>query len=93
MLGIIGFFAILAVVGHIDALFETKSRRRMTADVTRPSKHHLPHVDITSARWDDKANVWLATSDDVPGLVVEADTWPAMIDERRAPSFGFPARR
>ena len=25
--------------------------------------------------------VWLSTSEDVPGLVVEADTWPAMINE------------
>jgi len=25
--------------------------------------------------------VWLATSEDVPGLVVEAGTWPAMINE------------
>jgi hypothetical protein len=38
--------------------------------------------DITvKARWDDEASVWLATSDDVPGLVVEADTWPSMINE------------
>ncbi len=38
--------------------------------------------DITiQARWDDEASVWLATSEDVPGLVVEADTWPAMINE------------
>ena len=38
--------------------------------------------DITiQARWDIEANVWLATSDDVPGLVVEAETWPAMINE------------
>jgi hypothetical protein len=35
------------------------------------------------ARWDDEASVWLATSSDVPGLVVEADTWPAMIEEVR----------
>ena len=35
------------------------------------------------ARWDDEAGVWLATSPDVPGLVVEADTWPSMIDEVR----------
>jgi hypothetical protein len=27
--------------------------------------------------------VWLATSADVPGLVVEADTWPALIEEVR----------
>jgi hypothetical protein len=38
--------------------------------------------DITvQARWDSEASVWLATSDDVPGLVVEADTWPGMINE------------
>ena len=36
-----------------------------------------------SARWDDEAAVWLATSDDVPGLVVEAENWPSMIDEVR----------
>jgi hypothetical protein len=35
------------------------------------------------ARWDDEAGVWLATSPDVPGLVVEADTWPSMIGEVR----------
>jgi hypothetical protein len=35
------------------------------------------------ARWDAEAGVWLATSTDVPGLVVEAETWPAMIDEVR----------
>ena len=38
--------------------------------------------DITiQARWDGEANVWLATSEDVPGPVVEADSWPAMISE------------
>jgi hypothetical protein len=36
-----------------------------------------------NARWDAEANVWIATSDDVAGLVVEADTWPAMIEEVR----------
>jgi hypothetical protein len=35
------------------------------------------------ARWDDDARVWIATSDDVHGLVVEADTWAAMIEEVR----------
>ena len=35
------------------------------------------------ARWDGEANVWIATSIDVPGLVVEADTWPGMIEEVR----------
>jgi len=37
-----------------------------------------------NARWDRKANVWLATSDDVPGLIIEAETWPSMIQETRA---------
>jgi hypothetical protein len=40
------------------------------------------NIDI-QARWDGEANVWIATSSDVPGLVVEADTWPAMIEEVR----------
>jgi hypothetical protein len=35
------------------------------------------------ARWDGEASVWIATSNDVPGLVVEADTWPLMIGEVR----------
>jgi Domain of unknown function (DUF1902) len=35
------------------------------------------------ARWDVEAQVWLATSADVPGLVVEAESWPGMIEEVR----------
>jgi hypothetical protein len=35
------------------------------------------------ARWDDEAGVWLATSEDVAGLVVEAETWANMIEEVR----------
>jgi hypothetical protein len=36
-----------------------------------------------NARWDGEASVWIATSEDVPGLVVEADSWTSMIDEVR----------
>ncbi|MGJ0506748.1 MAG: DUF1902 domain-containing protein [Methylocystis sp.] len=36
------------------------------------------------AQWDDAAHVWIATSNDAPGLVVEAESWQAMIDEVRA---------
>jgi hypothetical protein len=40
--------------------------------------------DITiQARWDSEASVWIATSTDVMGLVVEAETWPAMTEEVR----------
>jgi hypothetical protein len=45
---------------------------------------HVMSRSITiNARWDPEANVWIATSNDVAGLVVEADTWPAMIEEVR----------
>jgi hypothetical protein len=40
------------------------------------------NIDI-QARWDGEASVWIATSANVPGLVVEADTWPRMIEEVR----------
>jgi hypothetical protein len=33
------------------------------------------------ARWDGEAGVWTATGRDVHGLVVEADTWPDLIEE------------
>lgn len=33
------------------------------------------------ASWDDEAKVWVATSADVPGLVVEAESWTAMVAE------------
>lgn len=33
-----------------------------------------------NACWDDEAIVWLATSDDVIGLCVEAATWGKLID-------------
>jgi len=36
------------------------------------------------ARWDDEAHVWIATSGDAPGLVVEAPSWQSMIDEVRS---------
>jgi hypothetical protein len=33
---------------------------------------------IVRAVWDAEASVWVATSDDVPGLVTEADTLEAL---------------
>jgi hypothetical protein len=41
-------------------------------------------ISITiQARWDTESDVWLATSPDVKGLVVEAETWSRMINETR----------
>ncbi|MBL8587078.1 MAG: DUF1902 domain-containing protein [Methylobacteriaceae bacterium] len=33
------------------------------------------------ARWDEETSAWIATSRDLPGLVVEAPSWSAMIAE------------
>lgn len=34
---------------------------------------------IVTARWDDEAKVWVATSDDVLGLVTEAGSMDALV--------------
>lgn len=36
------------------------------------------------AEWDAEANVWVATSDDVPGLVTEAETLEALDSKLKA---------
>jgi predicted RNase H-like HicB family nuclease len=36
------------------------------------------------AEWDEEAKVWVATSDDVPGLVAEADTAETLLIKLRA---------
>jgi len=33
------------------------------------------------ANWDDEACVWLAASEDVPGLATEADTMEALVEK------------
>ena len=30
--------------------------------------------------WDDEVSVWIATSDDVPGLVLEDDSFDALLE-------------
>lgn len=41
------------------------------------------HYRVT-AEWDADAGVWVAASDDVPGLVAEAETIEGLIDDLRA---------
>lgn len=36
---------------------------------------------IVTANWDDEAKVWVATSDDVPGLATEAESCEALIEK------------
>jgi len=38
------------------------------------------HVQVD---WDPEAGVWVATSDDVPGLVTEAETIEALTEKLR----------
>ncbi len=38
---------------------------------------------IVYAEWDDRAGVWVATSDDVPGLVTESKTFEALLKKLR----------
>lgn len=33
--------------------------------------------------WDSEANVWIATSDDVPGLVLESGSFDALLERTR----------
>ena len=34
-------------------------------------------------RWDEEADVWIATSDDIPGLVLESGSIDALIERVR----------
>ena len=45
----------------------------------RPSKREL----VIKAIWDGEASVWVATSDDVPGLVTESKTFEALLKKLR----------
>ena len=39
---------------------------------------------VIDSTWDPEANVWVATSEDVPGLVLEAETLDGIIEEARS---------
>ena len=41
------------------------------------------HVYSVRGEWDDEASMWIATSDDVPGLVTEAPTLEALLEKLR----------
>ena len=40
----------------------------------------VPAMLVIHAQWDDEAKVWYATSDDVPGLCVEASTFDELVN-------------
>jgi predicted RNase H-like HicB family nuclease len=41
----------------------------------------MKKIYSVAAQWDDDAEVWFASSDDVPGLAIEAATTEALIQE------------
>jgi predicted RNase H-like HicB family nuclease len=41
------------------------------------------HIYCVKAEWDHEASVWVATSDDVPGLVTEAPTLESLLGKLR----------
>lgn len=38
---------------------------------------------IITFSWDDEANVWIATSNDIPGLVLESGSFDALLERTR----------
>lgn len=40
----------------------------------------MPTMLEVAAEWDDEAGVWMATSDDVPGLVTETPGIEALVE-------------
>lgn len=46
----------------------------MLMSIQNPTGPTRQKLHFIRAEWDDEAKVWVATSDDVPGLATEADT-------------------
>lgn len=38
---------------------------------------------IITFTWDDEAAVWIATSNDIPGLVLESSSYEALVEHTR----------
>lgn len=38
---------------------------------------------VITFTWDDEANVWIATSNDIPGLVLESGSFDALLERTR----------
>ena len=38
---------------------------------------------VVNLTWDPEASVWVATSDDIPGLVLESGSFDALLDRVR----------
>ena len=38
---------------------------------------------LINFKWDDEASVWIATSDDIPGLILESGSFDALVERVR----------
>lgn len=38
---------------------------------------------IITFTWDDEASVWIATSNDIPGLILESGSFDALLERTR----------
>lgn len=38
---------------------------------------------VITFTWDEEASVWIATSNDIPGLVLESDSFDALLQRTR----------
>lgn len=38
---------------------------------------------VITFTWDDEASVWIATSNDIPGLVLESGSFDALLERTR----------
>lgn len=38
---------------------------------------------VINFTWDDETNVWIATSNDIPGLVLESGSFDALLERTR----------
>lgn len=38
---------------------------------------------VINFTWDDEVDVWIATSDDIPGLVLESDSFDTLLERTR----------
>jgi hypothetical protein len=50
---------------------------------TRQGVEHMSQREplVVHATWDDEAQVWVATSEDVPGLATEAPNWDKLVQK------------
>ncbi len=73
--------------GSVRASFGTAAKSRMTEafrdKIRAVDKSTRSGVYEIRAQWDGEAGVWVAESDDVPGLVAEADSPKALLQKLR----------